>query len=403
MTTARVPRTGVRRRLTIHARLTLSYAGLITGSGAVLIALVYLYMRFVPSYQIVGAVDPATSADLAVGGAAQPRGGVAITSADDFLDNLLVASGAALLVLALIGAVVGWVVARRIIKPLSEIGAAARRAAAGSLDHRVGLDGPRDEIRDLADTFDQMLASLERSFAAQRRFAANASHELQTPLATTKTMIDVTLSDPDADSADLRGLVTRIQEVNQGSIETVDALLDLATAEHATVDCEPVDLAALAGTVVRELSDEARVAGVRIEGPTGEADALGSAVLIRQAVSNLVRNAIRHNQAGGHASVHVSSSPERARITISNGGPIVTADDIGVLIEPFGRARGRALTRGNGHGLGLAIASAAVEANRGVLTLTPHPDGGLTATVELPLARGDLGSGATARTPDPRR
>jgi two-component system sensor histidine kinase VanS len=403
VTTARAPRTGVRRRLTIHARLTLSYAGLITGCGAVLITLVYLYMRFVPNYQVVGAGDTATSDDLAVSGVTQPRGGVSITSADDFLDNLLVASGVALLVLALIGGVVGWVVARRIIKPLSEIGVAARRAAAGSLDHRVGLDGPRDEIRDLADTFDQMLESLERSFAAQRRFAANASHELQTPLATTKTMIDVTLSDPDADSADLRGLVTRIQEVNQGSIETVDALLDLATAEHATVDCEPVDLAALARTVIRAMSDEARVAGVTIEGPAGEADALGSAVLIRQAVSNLVRNAIRHNHAGGHASVHVSSSPERARMTISNGGPIVAADDIGLFTEPFGRARGRSLTRGSGHGLGLAIAAAAVEANSGALTLTPHPDGGLTATVELPLARGDLGTRANLRTPVTRR
>lgn len=403
MTTARAPRTGLRRRLTIHARLTLSYAGLITGCGAVLIALVYLYMRFVPNYQVVGSVDPATSDDLVSSGVTQPRGGVSITSADDFLDNLLVASGVALLVLALIGGVVGWIVARRIIKPLSEIGVAARRAAAGSLDHRVGLDGPRDEIRDLADTFDQMLASLQRSFAAQRRFAANASHELQTPLATTKTMIDVTLSDPDADSADLRGLITRIQEVNQGSIETVDALLDLATAEHATVDCEPVDLAALARTVIREVSDEARVAGVRIEGPVGEADALGSAVLIRQAVSNLVRNAIRHNHAGGHASVQVSSSPDRARMTISNGGPMVTADDIGLLTEPFGRARGRSLTRGHGHGLGLAIAAAAIEANGGALILTPHPDGGLTATVELPLARGDLGTQANLRTPDTRR
>src|SRR5687768_11670985 len=200
MTERAIPRREARRRrLTLRARLTLSYAGLITGSGAILITLVYLYMRFVPTYRIV---SDAALPDAAPGGPSGRTDGIAIVKADDFLDNLIVASILALLLMTLIGAAVGWLIARRIVKPLSDIGDAARRATEGSLEHRVGLSGPPDEIQTLADAFDQMLASLERSFAAQRRFTANASHELQSPLATIKTMIDVTRSDPSSDPAD---------------------------------------------------------------------------------------------------------------------------------------------------------------------------------------------------------
>lgn len=374
-----------RRRLTIRMRLTLTYAGLITGSGAVLITLVYLYMRFVPSYQIVpdqGATRPEGSSF----GRAQPVDAIAIASADDFLENLLLASGVALIVMAVLGGVVGWLVAGRIVRPLGEIGEAARRATEGSLDHRVGLSGPPDEIQNLADTFDQMLASLERSFTAQRRFTANASHELQSPLATIKTMIDVALSDPAPDLAGLRGLVERISEVNQSNIEAVGAMLDLATAENSTVLPEPVDLVLLSQIVVADVRDDAASLHVQLQGPTGRAVAWGSPVLVRQAVSNLLRNAVHHNHAGGYASISVSSSQGRARLAVSNSGPTVAAAELGTLVEPFTRGAGRSLTRGSGHGLGLAIADAAIAANDGTLHLAPNADGGLTATIELPSA-----------------
>ena len=376
---------GTRRRLAIRTRLTLTYAGLITGSGAVLIALVYLYMRFVPSYQILpdqGAPRPEDSSF----GPAQPTDAIAIASADDFLDNLLIASGVALIVMALLGGVVGWFVAGRIVRPLGEIGDAARRATEGSLDHRVGLSGPPDEIQNLADTFDQMLASLERSFAAQRRFTANASHELQSPLAATKTMIDVALSGPPPDVDELRTLVTRLGEVNQGSIETVDALLDLATAEHATVRPEAVDLSVLAHEIVADLSKEAARAGIEIIDPDGRAVAWGSRVLLRQSISNLVRNAIHHNYEGGRVSMTLSSTDEHACFSICNSGAALSPADAHMLTEPFTRGAGRSLTRGSGHGLGLAIARAAVEAHNGVLELMPNAEGGLTVRMVLPVS-----------------
>ncbi|WP_194409672.1 sensor histidine kinase [Microbacterium cremeum] len=384
MTQRAIPRSEARRRrLTLRTRLTLSYAGLITGSGAILITLVYLYMRFVPTYRIV---SDAAHPGAAPSGPSGRTDGIAIVKADDFLDNLIVASILALLLMTLIGATVGWLIARRIVKPLSDIGDAARRATEGSLEHRVGLNGPPDEIQTLADAFDQMLASLERSFAAQRRFTANASHELQSPLATIKTMIDVTRSNPSADPADLRGLIDRISEVNQSNIETVDAMLDLATAAHAAALPEPVDLVALAQTVVTGLNDDAASFDVEIEGPTGSATAWGDPVLLRQAVSNLVRNAIHHNHRGGRASISVASSRGRVRLIVWNTGPTVALANLETLKEPFARGAGRSLTRGSGHGLGLAIADAAMAAHGGRLDLAPNAEGGLTATLDIPSA-----------------
>lgn len=383
MSSERTVHHGSRRRLTIRTRLTLSYAGLITGSGAVLIALVYLYMRFVPSYQILPAEGAPHIEDTSFG-TAQPTDAIAIASADDFLDNLLIASGVALIVMALLGGIVGWLVAGRIVRPLGEIGDAARRATEGSLDHRVGLSGPPDEIQNLADTFDQMLASLERSFAGQRRLTANASHELQSPLAATKTMIDVALAEPTSDVDELRTLITRLGEVNQSSIETVSALLDLATAEHATVLPEAVDLRALVYEVVADLREEAARAGIEITDPDGRAIAWGSRVLVRQVVSNLVRNAIHHNYRGGRVLMTLSSTNKHAHLAITNSGAVLSPADTQMLTEPFTRGAGRSLTRGSGHGLGLAIAQAAVDAHKGGLELTPNAEGGLTVRVELP-------------------
>jgi two-component system sensor histidine kinase VanS len=397
------------KRLTIRARLTLSYAGLITGCGAVLIALVYLYMRYVPSYRIVPARE--LSAEeyraTAAAGETRPAEAIQITSAEDFLDNLLIASAVALVVLAILGGTVGWLMAGRIIRPLAVINAAANRASTGTLDHRIDLDGPDDEIRNLADTFDRMLASLERSFAAHRRFAANASHELRTPLATTKTMIDVALADPDADRAELRRLAERVGDVNRASVETVDALLDLAAADSGTAARAPVDLTDLAHGVVVDLADEAVAAGVDLtyEAAAGvdltavgpPCVALGDQVLLRQAVTNLVRNAIRYNVPGGSATVRLSADDDRACVTVTNTGPQVPRESLDALTEPFVRGAGRTSTRGAGHGLGLAIVAAVTTAHDGTLALHPNPEGGLTVHLDLPgVASAGPGAG-TAR------
>ncbi|MCS7479211.1 sensor histidine kinase [Umezawaea endophytica] len=373
------------RRLPIRVRLTLSYAGMVTGCGAVFVLVVYLFMRFVPSYLI--AKDPVVLDPSQMGRTSPVKpDGIAITNPTEFLDVLLVISVVGLVLLAAVSGVVGWVVAGRIIKPLAVINAAATRAATGDLDHRVGLEGPRDEIRDLSDTFDRMLVSLQRAFATHRRFAANASHELRTPLATTKTMIDVTLANPDADAGELRALAERVREVNQASIETVNALLDLADVDSGTLARRPVDLAPIAAAVVRELSAEARSGGIDLSAPTGTTTAVGDPVLIRQAISNLARNAVRHNRSGGNANVRLSAHNGSARVTVTNTGPPVSPAALESLTEPFVRGAGRALTRGSGHGLGLAIVSGVALAHDGALRLHPNPTGGLTVHLDLPHA-----------------
>ncbi|MEU6642690.1 HAMP domain-containing sensor histidine kinase [Saccharomonospora sp. NPDC046836] len=374
----------LRHRLTIRTRLTLSYAGLVTGCGAVLIAIVYLYMRYVPSYHIVDISESAPGSPSTPSGVARPSDAVEITSVSDFLDTLLVASVIALIVLAVVGGTVGWIVAGRIIKPLAAINDAATRAATGALDHRVGLGGPKDEIRDLSDTFDRMLASLERSFAAHRRFAANASHELRTPLATTKTMIDVALADPDADAEGLRSLAERVREVNRSNIETIDSLLDLANVYNGTLAHEPIDLPEITDAVIGELADEAESAGVTLAAVTGKATAVGNPVLVRQAISNLVRNAIRHNRPGGHAAIGLSTTGTGTRVTVTNTGELIGQETADALVEPFVRGSGRTLTRRSGHGLGLAIVATIAAAHDGTLTLAPNPEGGLTVHFELP-------------------
>ncbi|MGI5191639.1 sensor histidine kinase [Promicromonospora sp. CA-289599] len=388
-----------RRRLTIRARLTLSYAALTTGCGAVLITIVYLYMRYVPNYQIIEtqALGPDDAEPSGISGSTgltpvSPSGptdygvSIQIRTVADFLDTLLVASVVALVLLAVVGGAVGWVVAGRIIRPLAVINAAAARASAGTLDHRIDLEGPDDEIRGLADTFDRMLASLDRSFTAHRRFAANASHELRTPLATTKTMIDVTLADPDAERAELRQLAERIGEVNQASIETIDALLDLADADSSTPTRELVDLADLVESVVAEFFDEAAAADVELTAEYAPCTVRGDAVLLRQAATNLVRNSIRHNLPAGHAAVRVLAHGARARVAVTNSGPRVAAAAVESLTEPFVRGAGRSTTRGSGHGLGLAIVAAVATAHHGTLALHPRPEGGLRVHLDLPAA-----------------
>lgn len=394
---AREPR---RRVLTIRARLSLSYAALVVGCGAVLITLVYLYMRYVPSYQLQLRLSPATELDSSTVPdpttdplEMQPARPIEIRSVDDILDNLLVASLIALAILTVLGGLVGWVVAGRIIKPLAVINTAANRAATGDLGHRLGMDGPNDEIRELSATFDRMLASLENSFQSQQRFASNASHELRSPLATVKTMIDVTLADPHADSDELRALAERIRDVNQSNIDTVEALLDLTSASSARPVAEHVDVAALIDEVAGQLSAEIEQNGLTVTIRTTEAWVSGSPVLLRQALSNLLRNACRHNQPGGRIVVSTTIRASSLRVAVSNTGDVIDSETVAQLTEPFARAQGRTITRGSGHGLGLAIVSAIARAHAGTLTLTPNADGGLTADLDLPRSLGDPAGG----------
>ena len=369
------------RRLTIRARLTLTYAGLVTGSGAVLIALVYLYMRQLQ----VAVPEQAPSTD-----GVEEEVYLRITLMSEFLNTMLVISLGALVLLALLSGAVGWVVAGRMLAPLSTMNEAAKQAASGDLSRRLSLTGPRDEIRDLADTYDHMLDSLETSLGTYRRFAANASHELRTPLATAQTMIDVTLADPTASAEQLRSLAERLRETNRANVETVDALLDLAEAQSGDLYREQVDLGEVVASALSQLVPEAGAREVDLPEPP---DALvvveGDPVLLRQAVSNLLRNAVRHNVAHGGIELELTGTDDRARLRVSNDGPLVPAERLESLREPFVRGSGRGRTRDAGHGLGLAIVSAVATAHNGVLELSANPSGGLTATLDLPVRNDD--------------
>ena len=372
---ARSPRA---RRLTIRARLTLTYAGLVTGSGAVLIALVYLYMR---RFEVPVSEAPVVGTDESDGSIY-----LRITLLSEFLNTMLGISLGALVLLALLSGAVGWVVAGRMLAPLSTMNEAAKQAASGDLSRRLALAGPRDEIRDLADTYDHMLDSLESSLATYRRFAANASHELRTPLATAQTMIDVALADPGASADQLRSLAERLRETNQANVETVDALLDLAEAQSGDIYREEVDLGEVVSTVLTQLAPEAAEREVTLPAAPGDVVVVeGDPVLLRQAVSNLLRNAVRHNVPGGGIDLELARADGRARLRLSNGGPLVPAERLASLREPFVRGAGRGRTRGAGHGLGLAIVSAVATAHDGVLELSANPSGGLSAVLDLPV------------------
>jgi len=354
-------------------RLTLSYAGFLLVAGIALMALVFYILRFVPD----GIIN---------------TGGPFLPNRGDLLDALWPRIWQVLLVLVVIGFGGGWFLAGRMLRPLQRINGVARRVAAGSLDQRVRLDGPRDEFRELADTFDAMLDRLQGSFDEQRRFAANAAHELRTPYAIERSMLDVALADPAGQ--DLRQLLRRLDETNRRGIEVVEALLAMATLDDGrAIERAPVDVAETTGDVIRELRPLADDAGVSLSSVLGEGDIDGSGTLIRQVVSNLILNGIRHNTASaGWVTVRTETVADGSvALTVSNSGPVVPPDLLGRLTEPFVRGAGRVGSRAGapgqgpvGSGLGLALVARVVDVHRAVLSLDARPDGGLHVTVRFP-------------------
>ncbi|MEV8374394.1 HAMP domain-containing sensor histidine kinase [Kribbella sp. NPDC056861] len=355
-----------RPRLTVRLRLTLSYALLLVIAGGVIGVIIYAVMRFVPNYPLT---------------AANPRDQGPVVSRGEILDTVVRLTLYALALLAVIGMGAGWIIAGRMLRPLQEITAAARQASGGSLDHRISLGGPRDEFTDLSDTFDEMLARLEQSFTQYRRFAANASHELRTPHAVMKTMLEVAIADPD--HQDVRVLAQRLHETNQRGIDIVEALLALASLGNRKVELEPLNLAAVARQVVEELQPEAAAAGVTFTALVEGSPVEGNKTLLHQLLVNLGQNAIRHNlPAGGTATLTVLPG---GRLTVTNTGAMLDPAKVPTLTEPF--ARGGRLAKRPGqqgsHGLGLALVEAITTAHGGSLELTAQPAGGLAVAVQL--------------------
>lgn len=345
-------------------KLTLSYAAIVLVSGLMLLTAVGLFLlRYVPDVQIV--------ADIFV------------PNRSDLLRAFAPVAAAVIVVLLALGLGGGWLLAGRMLAPLQKISDAAQLAGQGSLSHRVSLEGPRDEFRDLADVFDSMLEKLEAQVAEQQRFAANASHELRTPLAISQALLDVARTDPDRD---VDALIARLQEVNARAVELTDALLLLGRAESRAFSRDVIDLSLLAEEAVETLLPLADRRHVAIEVGGAPARTLGSTALLQQLITNLVHNAVVHNlPSGGAVAVRTHTLPHAVAVVVENTGGHLPAPLVATLAEPF--QRGAERTRAADHagaGLGLAIAQRITQAHGGTLVLTPRAEGGLIVTVWLP-------------------
>jgi two-component system sensor histidine kinase VanS len=288
-----------------------------------------------------------------------------------------------LLVFGLLG---GWLLAGRMLAPLTRITDATRMAATGTLSHRIQLEGRQDEFRELADSFDAMLARLEAHVGEQRRFAANASHELRTPLAITQTLLDVARNDPNRDTGEL---VDRLHAVNTRAIDLTEALLLLSRADQRSFTQEDVDLSLIAEEATETLLPLAEKRGLTIETSGDMTHTTGSHALLLQLTTNLVQNAIVHNlPEEGTVWVTTSAHPKTVELTVENTGEKLTPHTVATLAEPFLRGTNRIRTEhaGVGVGLGLAIVNSITQAHDGTLTLTPRAAGGLRVTVQLPAA-----------------
>lgn len=379
-----------RRRLTFRARLTLAFTALVAIAGTLIVLVVTVFMRTVPRYETI-AVEAVPGDDgvtwaTPIPSDASPvdQAGITLRGAGEILNTSLVVSLIALGVIIAAGAFIAWQISGRMIRPLHEVNEAAQQAGRGAFHHRLNLPGPRDEVRELADTFDQMLERLDRSFSASQRFAANASHELQTPLATSQTMLEVALADPDADAGELRTVAERVLAMNRRSSETVSALLDLADIDERPIERHPVDLIPLLRSVLTEEAPAIEARHLTISGELPDkAVVKGDGVLLHQAVSNLVRNAARHNIDGGGMRLGIEAHGDTATLVIENTGTPLPEDVVASLVEPFVRGTGR-VSGDSGHGLGLAIVESITRAHDGELSLQARPDGGLIVRLVLP-------------------
>jgi two-component system sensor histidine kinase VanS len=349
--------------LSVRLKLTFSYAGFLMVAGALLLAAVWVFLlRDLP--------DTAVS----------PGGVVPIR----FLTRHDYAPATAILLafLLVFGLLGGWLLAGRMLAPLTRITDATRTASGGSLSHRIRLPGRRDEFRELADAFDAMLARLEAHVAEQHRFAANASHELRTPLAVTQTLLDVARNDPDCVTGDL---VDRLHAVNSRAIDLTEALLLLSRADQRFFIRERVDLSLLAEEATETLLPFAEKHGVIIVAAGDMTPTLGSEALLLQLATNLVHNAIVHNLPDrGTVWVTTRVHPDSVVLTVENTGEKLEPLLVAMLSEPFLRGTERIRTDHGGLGLGLAIVKSITHAHHGNLTLTPRPTGGLCVRVELP-------------------
>jgi signal transduction histidine kinase len=387
-------------RPTIRIRLTLLYGGMFLIAGILLLSIIYLLAADAvntgnqPLFKIVSGNDIRVSSDdcPAVTSGTLPLSDFnsAISDCIDHqrqvaLDNLLSRSLLALLGLAIIAFAFGYAMAGRVLSPLGRITRTARAVAGSDLSRRIELDGPDDELKELADTFDDMLERLQRAFTAQQRFVGNASHELRTPLAINRTLLEVHLSDPDA-PVELLQLGKTLLATNERSEQLVEGLLLLARSDNQIVERKPVDLAEVASQAIDQVHAEAEAKGVVIRGEQKPAVVQGNGVLLERIALNLLQNAVRYNvPEEGWVEVTTDVQHGQAVLVVSNTGPVVPAYEIDNLFEPFRRLRTERTGSDKGVGLGLSIVRSVARAHGGNISAQPREGGGLVMRVTLPI------------------
>jgi signal transduction histidine kinase len=388
-------------RRTARLRLTLLFTGMFLGLGTALIVAIYVlsYNGDVVQTQVRAvAVKPAPS--QASGGSVSPLtpGGPLIAGVKD-LDSHQSAAVLAkplafywglLVVTTIASALLGWFAAGRVLRPLGQMADAARTISAGNLGRRLALAGPDDEFKRLGDTLDDLLARLEASFDAQRRFVANASHELRTPLTVERTVLQVALADPDATEASLRATLEELLAYGREHERLLESLLTLASSERALNHREQVDLARVAGQVLRAPRPDVQSQGLDVDTTLEPATVAGDPALIARLTANLVDNAVRYNRPGGRVEVRTGAVNGHAVVTVTNTGPVVAPEDTDRLFEPFQRLGGRAAAADGHHGLGLSIVRAIAAAHDATIDVTPQSTGGLAVTVSFAGADGSV-------------
>lgn len=354
--------------LSVRLKLTLSYAGFLMVAGALLLAAIGVFLLRQGWLQT------------------NEEGAWRATPGTSFVLGFAPMAAAVMAFLLVFGLVGGWILAGRMLAPLTRITHATRMATNGSLSHRIRLPGREDEFRELADAFDTMLTRLEAHIAEQRRFAANASHELRTPLAISKTLLDVARTDPNHNTDEV---INRLHTVNTRAIGLTEALLLLSRADQRSFTPEHVDLSLMAEEATETLLPLAEKHGVTIHTRGDITPTTGSPALLLQLTTNLLHNAIVHNLPQQGA-VHITTGnhPKSVTLTVENTGEKITPELASTLTEPFQRGTERIHTGHTGTGLGLAIVKTITHAHNGTLTLTPRPTGGIHITVELPTHRG---------------
>lgn len=376
-------------RNTIRLRLALLYAALCLLSGTILIAIVYtLVDRSFVLFLSTTHLSPEPKGQPVASQTQPPQplhDDLARAAHTEVMHTLLVNSLLALPATAVLSALVGWIVAGRVLRPLRVITGSVREITARRLDERLVVAGPRDELAELSETFNGLLDRLEAAFEAERLFVANASHELRTPLTRERTVMEVALRDKNATVASLRSAGERVLASGEQSEKLIEALLTLARSQRVLAANEPFDLSEAASKALANTESAARVAEVMMHARLLAAPGRGDPRLAERLVANLVDNSIRHNVSGGQVEVRTWSKDGSACLLVSNTGRSVPAAELHRLIHPFQRLapdRGAA----SGSGLGLSIVHAIAAAHGARFALTPRPGGGLTVEVRFPPA-----------------